>query len=176
MRPADTFTVATPQDTPLIKITRWFAAPPAVLWRMYTDPAHLVQFYGSPGCTHPVCEMDLRPGGLWRHTLRVPDGREFPSLSTFVEVDPPHRFSYEWSAVPDPIFGPVLPPKTLNTMEFAAQDGGCLVTARVECISVQARDAQVARGFADSVRLSMARLDPLLPAMRHLIRRSACHP
>lgn len=121
-----------------------------------------MQFYGSPGCTHPVCEMDVRPGGQWRHTLRVPDGREFPSLSTFVLVDPPHRFSYEWNVVPNPVFGPVLPPRTLNTMEFTARDGGCLVTAQVQCLSLQARDAQVRGGFAQSVQLSMARLDAYL--------------
>ncbi len=102
------------------------------------------------------------------------DGREFPSLSTFVEVDPPHRFSHEWSAVPDPVpepvfdpvfrpvFGPVMPPRRLNTMEFAAREGGCLVTARVECVSVQARDGQVRGGFAQSVQLSMVRLDSYL--------------
>ncbi len=162
MTPADSFALTLPDDAAQINITRWFAAPPAVLWRMYTEPQHLVQFYGSPGCTHPVCEMDVRPGGLWRHTLRVPDGREFPSLSTFVEVDPPRRFSYEWEAVPDPIFGPVMPPRTLNTMEFAAKDGGCLVTARVECVSLQARDGQVRGGFGHSVQLSMVRLDDYL--------------
>ncbi len=90
------------------------------------------------------------------------DGREFPSLSTFVGVDPPHRFSYEWSAVPDAIFGPVMPPRRLNTMEFAAREGGCLVTARVECVSVQARDGQVRGGFAQSVQLGMVRLDSYL--------------
>ena len=163
MTPADTFTLNTPKDGTTIEITRWFAAPPAVLWRMYTDPVHLVQFYGSPGCTHPVCDMDVRPGGTWRHTLRVADGREFPSLSTFIDIDPPNRFSYEWSAVPDPIFGPVLPPRTLNTMEFAARDGGCLVTARIECVTGAARDAMVARGFAVGVRDSMDRLDGYLP-------------
>ncbi|MEO8244330.1 MAG: SRPBCC domain-containing protein [bacterium] len=163
MSPADTFVLSTPPDAAVIEIHRWFAAAPEVLWRMYTDPAHLVQFYGSPGCTHPVCEIDLRPGGLWRHTLRVPDGREFPSLSTFLEIDPPHRFVYEWNAVPDPVFGPVLPPKTLNTMEFTAENGGCRVTARIECISVQARDAMVRGGFAIGVRESMARLDDYLP-------------
>jgi hypothetical protein len=47
-------------------------------------------------------------------------------------------------------------------MAFLARCNGCLVTARVECLSVQARDAQVAGGFAESVRQSMARLDPLL--------------
>lgn len=164
MIPAETFTLSTPARDKVIEITRWFAAPPETLWRMYTDPAHLVQFYGSPGCTHPVCEIDLRVGGQWRHTLRVADGREFPSLSTFLEIDPPRSFTYEWHPVPDPIFGPVLPPVTLNTMEFAAQDGGCLVTARIECVSTEARDAMVARGFAIGVRESMEGLDLYLPA------------
>lgn len=162
MIPSDSYTLATPEDLPVIEITRWFPASPAVLFRMYTDPRHLVNFWGSEGCTHPVCEIDLRPGGFWRHTLRVPDGRQFPSVSTFLEIDPPHRFTYEWNAVPDPVFGPVHPPKTLNEMRFDERDGGCLVTARVECVSLAARDAMVQRGFAASVRESMARLQDYL--------------
>ena len=67
--PADSFARSLPGDRAHITITRWFVAPPDVLWRRYTDPRHLAQFYGAPGCTHPICEMDMRPGGTWRHTL-----------------------------------------------------------------------------------------------------------
>jgi uncharacterized protein YndB with AHSA1/START domain len=162
MTPRDSYALAAPEGGTTIEISRWFAAPPETLWRMYTDPVHLVQFYGSPGCTHPVCEIDLRPGGQWRHTLRVADGREFPSLSTFLEIDPPNRFVYEWTAVPDPVFGPVLPPKTVNTMEFRAENGGCRVLARVECVSTMARDGMVRSGFGVGIRESMERLDDYL--------------
>jgi uncharacterized protein YndB with AHSA1/START domain len=160
-----TFTLATPPDAPVIEITRWFPAPPATLFRLYTEPRHLVQFWGSQGCTHPICEIDFRVGGTWRHTLRIPTGQEFPTISTFTAIDPPHSFSYEWNALPDPIFGPVLPPTTLNTMEFHAEDGGTRVVARVQCLSLAARDAQVQRGFAGSVRDSFNRLDAYLPGV-----------
>lgn len=35
---------------------------------------HVVQWYGGHGISSPVCEMDVRPGGLWRHVMRNPGG------------------------------------------------------------------------------------------------------
>ena len=50
-------------DQPLIVITRMFDAARALVWTAITDPKNVAQWYGGPGFTNPVCEMDLRPGG-----------------------------------------------------------------------------------------------------------------
>jgi len=61
------------------------------VWRAITDPKHVAQWYGGEGFSSPVCEMDVRPGGEWRHVMRAPNGMEFPVNSVFIEVTPPER-------------------------------------------------------------------------------------
>jgi uncharacterized protein YndB with AHSA1/START domain len=44
-------------------ITRVFDAPRALVFKAWTDPKHVAQWWGPPGFTNPVCELDVRPGG-----------------------------------------------------------------------------------------------------------------
>ena len=44
-------------------ITRVFDAPRALVWKAWTDPKHMAQWWGPHTFTNPVCEMDVRPGG-----------------------------------------------------------------------------------------------------------------
>ena len=54
----------------------------------------LVHFWGPHGATNPVCEMDVRPGGLWRQVMRFPDGSEYGHDSLYLEVVEPERLVY----------------------------------------------------------------------------------
>ena len=67
-------TVMTPDDEPVIVIFRTVAAPRQLVFRCYTDPVHLVHFWGPHGSRMPVCELDLRPGGIWRQVLQFAEG------------------------------------------------------------------------------------------------------
>lgn len=80
---------------PIIRMTRMFDAPRALVWRVFTDPKHVARWYGGHGIENPVCEMDVRAGGLWRHVMRFPDGTEFPLELVFVEVTPPSRLVWK---------------------------------------------------------------------------------
>ena len=71
--------------------TRTFPHPPAALFAAFADPARLARWWGPAGATNEFHEFDLRPGGRWRLTMRMPDGSAFPMEKTFVEVDPPRR-------------------------------------------------------------------------------------
>jgi uncharacterized protein YndB with AHSA1/START domain len=54
----------TPSDEPIITMVRIFDAPRELVFRAWTDPEHLAQWWGPHGFTNPVCEVDLRPGGV----------------------------------------------------------------------------------------------------------------
>jgi len=43
-------------------ITREFDAPRELVFKAWTDPKHLAQWWGPKGFTNPVCEWDVRPG------------------------------------------------------------------------------------------------------------------
>ena len=65
-------------------ITRVIAAPPARLFRAWTNQLPL--WWGPHGMTTPFCEMELRPGGSFRTILRAPDGTEYPTRGVFLEI------------------------------------------------------------------------------------------
>ncbi len=72
-------------------ITREFNAPRDLVWSVWTDPKHAMQWWGPRGFTTPLYESDLRPGGTVRVHMRAPDGTIYPSVGTFEEVVAPER-------------------------------------------------------------------------------------
>ena len=59
-----------------IASTRVFAAPRELVWKAWTDPKHIEQWWGPIGFTTTTKEFDLRPGGKWLHTMHGPDGTD----------------------------------------------------------------------------------------------------
>lgn len=52
--------------------------PPAVIWHAWTDPERLKEWFCPVPWSVAECEIDLRPGGLFRTVMRSPEGQEFP--------------------------------------------------------------------------------------------------
>jgi uncharacterized protein YndB with AHSA1/START domain len=77
-----------------IVITRVFDAPRHLAWRAFTDPRHIVMWWGPKGFTTTILEMDVRPNGVWRHVMHGPDGTDYPNNSVFKEVVRPERIVY----------------------------------------------------------------------------------
>lgn len=83
-----------------LTLRRIFAAPRELVWRCWTEPAHLAQFFGPRGTHVPVesITVDLRPGGTFRVVMvNDADGTKYPSEMTFSEVVPPERLTYGWA-------------------------------------------------------------------------------
>jgi uncharacterized protein YndB with AHSA1/START domain len=100
-------------DEPVVIVTRDFDAPRALVWKVITDPRHVAVWYGGPGFTNPVCQMDLRPGGSWHHVMQAPNGSRYTIDSTFEEIVEPERLV--WRTIGDPNRNPP-PPTSLNTI------------------------------------------------------------
>lgn len=75
--------------------TRTFPHPPAALFAAFADPVRLARWWGPAGAMNEFHEFDLRPGGRWRFTMRMPDGVAYEMDKTFVEVDPPRRVAVQ---------------------------------------------------------------------------------
>lgn len=82
---------------PDVTIVRVFDAPRDLVWKAFTEPEHLARWFGPKGFTAPVCEADVRPGGMQRITMRGPDGTDYPMTATYEEVVPPERLSWNGS-------------------------------------------------------------------------------
>ncbi len=74
---------------------RIFNASRELVFKMWTDPDHIVKWFGPNGFRNTIFEMDVRPGGKWRHILHGPDGVDYKNESVYLEVVPPERLVYQ---------------------------------------------------------------------------------
>lgn len=69
-----------------LTITREFNAPRTLLWKAWTDPRHLAQWWGPRGYTTPICEIDVRVGGALKLCMRPAQGNDILVRGVFREV------------------------------------------------------------------------------------------
>jgi uncharacterized protein YndB with AHSA1/START domain len=69
-------------------VTRVFDAPRELVWRAWTEPKYVMQWWGPKGFTAPVCKMDFRVGGKSLYCMRSPDGQEFWNGVEYHEIIP----------------------------------------------------------------------------------------
>lgn len=83
-------------------ITRVIDAPRELVWKAWTDPKYLMQWWGPKGFTTPFCKMDFRVGGKFLCCMRAPDGHEFWNGCEYHEIVPHERivFSMYFSDAP----------------------------------------------------------------------------
>ncbi|QKD01020.1 activator of HSP90 ATPase [Mesorhizobium loti R88b] len=158
--------IEVPSDDPAIIIARTFEAPRALMFKLFTDPYHLVRFWGPEGSTYPVCEMDVRPGGEWRLTMRFADGSEYPTNSVYLEITPPERIVYRDAPLDRSQWQDSLAPaQMVTTIQFEDVGGKTRIVATVRANSIDARDMAVKMGFGQMVMASYARLETYLTTL-----------
>ena len=77
-----------------VRITRDFDAPRDLIFKAFTDPKHIPNWWGPAYLTTVVEKMDVRPGGVWRFMMHGPDGTDYPNKVSFIEVERPARLVY----------------------------------------------------------------------------------
>ena len=85
-------------STQEITITRVFDAPRELVWKAWTEPDQLAQWWGPPGWTNRLetLKMDVRPGGAFRITsVSDEDGTQMTTSGAYREVLEPERLVLE---------------------------------------------------------------------------------
>ena len=146
-----------PAGEPVMRMTRSFDAPRALVWDAFTKPEHIARWWGPKKYAIAVEEFDLRPGGKWRvsHT----DGTKTVTFfGEYREVVKPERLSRSFC------FGEF--PPIEEAYDFHDEKG----RTRLVCIqrfpNLMARDWMAKSGAAEGGRESFERLDQLLAEMK----------
>ena len=120
-------------------ITRLFDAPRRLVFKAWTEPQHLVRWWGPKDFALISCAADVRQGGAWHRTMRSPEGSVFRKHGVYRDIVPPERLVFTY--VSDDAEGNP-GPETLVTVTFADLGGKTRLTLRQTLFtSVAARDA-----------------------------------
>jgi len=92
-------TAAPPATAEALVLTRIFDAPPATVFRLWSDPARVKEWWHPKDFTTPVFEMDFREGGAYRYCIRS-KGQDGWAHGVYREIDAPHRIvmSFQWES------------------------------------------------------------------------------
>ena len=77
-----------------IEITRIFDAPRELVFKAWTEPEPMMQWWGPRVFTNHSCVLDVRPGGARQIVMRAPDGTDWPCRGVYSEVVRPERLVF----------------------------------------------------------------------------------
>ena len=81
-------------QSPDFVISRVFDAPRELLWKCFTEPERMKQWWGPKGFKVIASKMDLRPGGSYHYGMKAPDGSAMWGKMVFREITPPERMVF----------------------------------------------------------------------------------
>ena len=128
-----------------LTLTRLIAAPREKLYRAWTEPELLKQWFAPLPYTTPVVEVDVRPGGAAYFVMRGPDGKDLPNRGVYLEVVPNQRlvstdaYTKAWEPSEKPFMTLIL--------TFEDEAGKTRYTARVRHWTVADRETHEKMGF-----------------------------
>ncbi|MGA9407524.1 MAG: SRPBCC family protein [Bacteroidota bacterium] len=141
-----------------IVITRLFDAPRELVFKMFTDPTHIPQWWGPRYLTTRVDTMEVKTGGRWRFVQHDGNGKEFAFHGVYHEVTPPERIidTFEFEGLPEK--GHV----SLETLMLESLAGNRTKLTTIAVFqSVADRDGMAQSGMEKGVNESYDRLDEL---------------
>ncbi|MGH9489277.1 MAG: SRPBCC family protein [Terriglobales bacterium] len=84
----------TVNETERMIVTRVFDAPRELVWKAWTSPDYVQQWWGPKGFTSPFCKMDFRVGGKFLFCMRAPDGQEGWNGGEYHEIVPNEKIVF----------------------------------------------------------------------------------
>jgi uncharacterized protein YndB with AHSA1/START domain len=141
-------------------LTRLINAPRAKVYRAWTDPELLKQWFAPKPYTTPIVEIDVRPGGSAYFVMRGPDGKDLPNRGVYLEVVPNEKlvstdaYMKAWEPSEKPFMTLIL--------TFEDEGGKTRYTARVRHWTVADREAHEKMGFHEGWGLCTDQLEALV--------------
>jgi len=128
-----------------LMLTRLIDAPRQKLYRAWTDPNLLKQWFAPLPYTTPVAELDVRLGGANLIVMRGPDGKDMPNRGVYLEVVPNQRLVFTDAYVK--AWQPSDKPFMTVILTFEDEGGKTRYTARVRHWTAADREAHEKMGF-----------------------------
>jgi uncharacterized protein YndB with AHSA1/START domain len=152
------YTLTVTSDTTVV-MERVFDAPRELVFRAYTDPELIPQWWGLRAAVTRIDKHDLRVGGEWRWVQVMPDGTEFGFRGEFREIAPPEKLvnTFEFEGMPGHI--------TEDAAVFTDVDGKTRLTVTSTFANREDLDGMVSSGMEGGAAETWDRLAELLETL-----------
>lgn len=100
-----------------MRIERFLNAPVELVWKVWTDPDHIKNWWGPAGFTNTIDKMEVKEGGVWEFVMHAPDGTNFKNKHLFSKIEKHKRIVMEH----------VTGPKFSLEVNFTKQGNGTLM-------------------------------------------------
>jgi uncharacterized protein YndB with AHSA1/START domain len=127
-------------------ISRVLNAPRDLVWKAWTEAEALEEWWGPKGCAIEIEELDVKPGGTFHYSMRMPNGCVMWGIFVYREVVKPERivfvnsFSNEEGGITRAPFSETWPKEILNVVTFTEADGKTVMDLRGHPINVSAEE------------------------------------
>lgn len=102
--------------------------PRELVWAAWTKPEHIKRWFTPAPWTTPDCEIDLRPGGIFRTVMRSPEGQEVSNVGCYLEIVPNEKLV--WTSALGPCYRPAIRVATGGSCEELYFTGVILLEAQ----------------------------------------------
>jgi predicted 3-demethylubiquinone-9 3-methyltransferase (glyoxalase superfamily)/uncharacterized protein YndB with AHSA1/START domain len=154
----------TSQTQPAVReliLSRTLDAPRSLVFKAWTDPKHLAQWWGPHGFTIPVCELDLRPGGALLVQMHG-FGQTHEMKGAYVEIVEPERLQFT-TTLEDAAGVSFL--EMVTTVTFVEHDGRTLLTMTAKVVKAGPGSEIPLSGMAEGWKQSLERLTAHVASM-----------
>lgn len=142
---------------PELLIKRDLKASRERVFAAWTDPHQASIWWAPQDCTTLACEMDVRPGGIWRRRMRIPDGTVIAKHGVYREVVVPERLVFTY--ITEFADGSI-DPETLVTVTFVDLGGRTRLTLRHSGFQTDASRIGHEGGWTSCVERFAAFIEP----------------
>lgn len=144
-----------------IQMSRVLEAPRELVWKTFTTPEHIENWWGPRNMTTKVHTMDVRPGGAWRFENRSADGQVFMFRGEYLEIQAPERVVQTFG-----MEGMFEDKRIVETLTLEDLGGQTRVTTVSRFESNEDRDGMLASGMEKGAGESYDRLAELLETLK----------
>lgn len=136
-----------------LRISRLLNAPRELVWKVFTEPDHIKNWWGPNGFTNTIFTMEVKEGGLWDFIMHGPDGTDYRNRSQYVEVVKPERL----------VFRHISGPNFTATITMQAQGNKTMLSWHMLFDSKEEFEAVVkAHGADEGLKQNIEKLDVYL--------------
>jgi uncharacterized protein YndB with AHSA1/START domain len=146
----------TANDVQLV-ITRTLNAPRELVYKVWTEPAHLAKWWGPKGLDVEVVRFELRPGGLFHFSMKTPDGHVMWGKFVYGEIQAPEKLVFNNSFADEAgntiraPFSPVFPLEVQNILTFEEHGEQTIMTLRGGTVHATEEELAFFKGMHDSM-------------------------